>query len=53
MHEAERLTPVLTPWLIKALVDLGLQIERLQGGPQDIEWPLIRPASYLYCSPDH
>jgi pyruvate,water dikinase len=38
--EAERLMPVLTPGLIKALVGLGLQIERLQGGPQDIEWAI-------------
>lgn len=36
--ETEKHKPVLTSELIKALVDIGLQIERLQGGPQDIEW---------------
>lgn len=40
VHEAERLTPVLTPELIKTLAGLGLQIERLQGCPQDIEWAI-------------
>ncbi|UKL13544.1 PEP/pyruvate-binding domain-containing protein [Dissulfurimicrobium hydrothermale] len=36
--EMDRQRPVLTPELIKALVDLGLKIESLSGGPQDIEW---------------